>query len=62
MIRIEEDWDVQQRVRRYERRTLDKDSKQDGETLERFYRRINLDEKRRRILDNSKEKNDVYLS
>ena len=62
MIRNEEDWDVQQRVRRYERKTLEKDSKQDGETLERFYRRINLDEKRRKIFDDSKEKNDVYLS
>jgi len=26
--------------------------------LERFYNRINLDEKRRKILDDSKEKND----
>ena len=31
---------------------------EDGETLERFYNRINLDEKRRKILDDSKEKND----
>jgi hypothetical protein len=37
----------------------DKHYKEDGETLERFYYRINLDEKRRKILDDSKEKNDV---
>ena len=54
-----EDWDVQQRteynfIRRYERKTSDKHSKEDGETLERFYNRINLDEKRRKILDDSK--------
>jgi hypothetical protein len=60
-----EDWDVQQRteynfIRIYERKTSDKHSKEDGETLERFYNRINLDEKRRKILDDSKEKNDVY--
>jgi len=34
-----------------------KHSNEDGETLERFYNRINLDEKRRKILDDSKEKN-----
>ena len=60
-----EDWHVQQRteydfIRRYERKTSDKLSKEDGETLERFYNRINLEEKRRKILDDSKEKNDVY--
>jgi hypothetical protein len=37
----------------------DKQHKEDGETLERFYNRINLDESRRKILDDSKEKNDV---
>ena len=36
----------------------DKHSNEDGETLERFYNRINLDERRRKILDDSKEKND----
>jgi hypothetical protein len=37
----------------------DKHWNEDGETLERFYNRMNLDEKRRKILDDSKEKNDV---
>ena len=37
----------------------DKHSNEDGERLERFYDRINLDEKRRKILDDSKEKNEV---
>ena len=36
----------------------DKHSK-DGETLERFYNRINLDERRRKMLDDSKEENHV---
>ena len=35
----------------------DKPSKEDGETLERFYNRINLDKRRRKSLDDSKEKN-----
>jgi hypothetical protein len=42
---------------RYENnmKTLDKQSKEDGETLERFYNRINLDERRRKILEDTKE-------
>jgi hypothetical protein len=40
---------------------IDKHSNEDGETLERFYNRINLDEKRRKILDDSKEKNDASV-
>jgi hypothetical protein len=44
---------------RYENdKKISKHSDEDGETLERFYNRINLDEKRRKILDDSKEKND----
>jgi hypothetical protein len=35
-----------------------KHSNEDEETLERFYNRIDLDEKRRKIVDDSKEKND----
>jgi hypothetical protein len=65
-----EDFDVKQRTENiyerrteniYERRTennkklSDKHSKEDGETLERFYNRINLDERRRKMLDDSKE-------
>jgi hypothetical protein len=44
---------------RYENnmKILDKQSKEDGETLERFYNRINLDESRRKILEDTKEKN-----
>ena len=38
-----------------------KHSDEDGETLERFYNRINFDEKRRKILDNSKEEDDTSL-
>jgi len=67
-----EDFDVKQRKENiYEKwrsehikKLFDKHSKEDGETLERFYNRINLDEKRRKILDNSKEENDmsVYTS
>ena len=34
----------------------DKYSNEDGETLERFYNRINLDEKRHKILDDSRLK------
>ena len=59
-----EDFDVKQRTENiYERwksennkKLSGKHSKEDGETLERFYNRINLDEKRRKILDDSKEK------
>ena len=40
-------------------RLSDKHSKEDGETLERFYNRINLDERRRKVLDDSKEQNQV---
>ena len=58
------DFDVKQRTENiYERwrsqdnkKLSDKHSKEDGETLERFYNRINLDERRRRMLDDSKEK------
>lgn len=60
-----EDWDIQQRTEynlirwRYENdKKISKYSDEDGETLERFYNRINLDAKRRKILDDSKEKND----
>ena len=63
---MSEDFDVKQRTENiYERwrsennkKLFDKHSKEDGETLERFYNRINLDKKRRKILDDSKEKND----
>ena len=46
---------------RYEttNRISDKHSNEDGETLERFYNRISLDEKRRKILDDRKETNDM---
>ena len=62
-----EDFDVKQRTENiYERwrsennkKLSDKYSKEDGETLERFYNRINLDERRRKILDDSKEENHV---
>ena len=61
-----EDFDVKQRTENiyerwrseYNKRLSDKHSKEDGETLERVYNRINLDEKRRKTLDDSKEKND----
>jgi hypothetical protein len=34
---------------------------EDGETFERFYNRINLDERRRKIVEDTKEKNnDAY--
>jgi len=59
-----EDFDVKQRTENiYERwrsqdnkKLSDKHSKEDGETLERFYNRINLDERRHNMLDDSKEK------
>lgn len=58
-----EDFDVKQRIENiYNRwrsennkKFSDKRSKEDGETLERFYNRINLDERRRKMLDDSKE-------
>ena len=58
---MSEDFDVKQRTEKnYERwrsennkRLSDKHSKEDGETLERFYNRINLDERRRKMLDDS---------
>ena len=64
---MSEDFDVRQRTEniykrwRYEntKGISNKRSNEDGETLERFYNRINLDEKRRKILDDSKEKNKV---
>ena len=62
-----EDFDVKQRTENiYGRwrsqnneKLSDRHSKEDGETLERFYNRINLDERRRKILDDSKEENHV---
>ena len=62
-----EDFDVKQRIENiYERwrsennkKLSDKHSKEDGETLERFYNRIKLDERRRRMLDDSKEESHV---
>ncbi len=64
---MSEDFDVKQRTENIYKRwrdestkgISDKHSNEDGETLERFYNRVNLDEKRRKILDDSKEKNDV---
>jgi len=64
---MSEDFDVKQRTENiYERwrsennkKFSDKHSKEDGETLERFYNRINLDERRRKMLDDSKEENHV---
>jgi len=61
---MSEDFDIKQRTENiYERwrsennkKLSDKHSKEDGETLERFYKRINLDERRRKMLDDSKEK------
>ena len=46
---------------RYENniKILDKHSNGHGETLEGFYNRINLDERRRKILEDTKEKNDA---
>ena len=57
------DFDVKQRIENiYERwisesmmKISDKPSNEDGETLERFYNRMNLDEKRCKILDDSKK-------
>jgi hypothetical protein len=40
---------------------LDSHSNEDGETLEGFYNRINLDEKRHKILEDTKEKYDDAL-
>jgi hypothetical protein len=62
-----EDFDIKQRTQNiYERwrfendkKLPDKHSKEDGETLEKFYNRINLDERRRTMLDDSKEENHV---
>ena len=59
-IAMPEDFDVKQRTEniyqrwRSENKNLsDKHSKEDGETLERFYKRTNLDERRRKMLDDS---------
>jgi hypothetical protein len=65
MDRMPEDFDVKQHTEniyeiwRFEnnKKLSDKHSKEDGETLERFYNRINLDERRRKMLDDSKEEN-----
>jgi len=64
---MSEDFEVKQRTENiYERwrsennkKLSDKHWKEDGETLERFYNRINLDERRRQMLDDSKEENHV---
>lgn len=64
---MSEDFDVKQRTENIYKRWRCKNTegisgrhyKEDGETLVRFYDRINLDEKRRKILDDSKEKNKV---
>ena len=64
---MSEDFDVKQRTENIYKRwrtqnnkkLSDKHSKEDGETLERFYNRINLDERRRKILDDSKEENHI---
>jgi len=58
---MSEDFDIKQRTQNiYERwrsennkKLSAKHSKEDGETLERFYNRTNLDERRRRMLDES---------
>jgi hypothetical protein len=60
---MSEDFDVKQRTENiYERcrsennkKLSDKHWKEDGEKLERFYNRINLDERRRKMLDDSKK-------
>jgi hypothetical protein len=60
---MSEDFDVKQRTENIYKRwrcestkgISDKHYKEDGETLERFYNRINLGEKRRKILDDSKK-------
>ena len=65
---MSEDFDVKQRTENiYERwrsennkKLSDKHWKEDGETLERFYNRINLDERRRKMLDDSREEDHVY--
>jgi hypothetical protein len=62
--RMPEDFDVKQRTENIyarwrsenNKKLSDKHSKEDGETLERFYNRINLDDRRRKMLDDSKEK------
>jgi hypothetical protein len=54
-----DDFDVKQRTENiYQRwksennkKSYNKHSKEDGETLEKFYNRINLDERRRKMLD-----------
>ncbi len=58
-----EDFDVKQRTENIYKRwrsenmkkISDKHSNEDGETLERLYNRMNLDEKRREVLDESKK-------
>ncbi|MGC2572000.1 MAG: hypothetical protein WA364_10860 [Candidatus Nitrosopolaris sp.] len=60
---MSEDFDVRQRTENIygrwrsenNKKFSDKHSKEDGETLERFYNRINLDERRRKMLEDSKE-------
>jgi hypothetical protein len=58
---MSEDFDIKQRTENiYKRWRLennkklsDEHSKEDGETLEKFYNRINLDERRHKTLDES---------
>jgi hypothetical protein len=62
---MSEDFDIKQRTENIYKRWRSENNKKfshkhpkgDGETLERFYNRINLDERRRKILDDSKEEN-----
>jgi len=64
---MSEDFDIKQRteniyqtwISEHNKKFSYKHSKEDGETLERFYNRINLDERRRKMLDDSKEENYV---
>jgi hypothetical protein len=59
---MSEDFDIKQRTENiYQRwrsendkKLSDKQSEEDGETLEKFYNRINLDERRRTMLDDSR--------
>ena len=40
---------------------LDSRSNKDGETVDGFYNRVNLDRRRRKILEDTKEKSDDAL-
>ena len=61
-----EDFDVKQRIENiYDRWRSENNKKfsdkheEDGKTLERLYNRLNLDERRRKMLDDLKENNHV---